>query len=699
MLSRLLRELCRGPTSFAMPGVGTFAKGYQRVKLLGQGASGEVWKVLDHDAAQYYALKQMDLAKMSDQQRGFAVQEAQLLHKLEHPHIAKFVDLVLQGTTVCIVMQYFDGGDLQRVIRNARDNRTRLGEIEVWRWCLQLASALQYLHEANVLHRDVKPANIFMSKSAQNAVLGDLGIAKVLPSTGAQTATQIGTPAYLAPEVWQGRRYGPAADVYSLGCTTFELLELRPPFIAMDRALMAAQCCHGRSAPISTRYSLAFRELVQLMISKEARNRPSAVQVLMYAKQVAYGKERDHMATPADEPIGKSCSVSAPGAQQCACKPKSTRAGPNDPAHKPKHNRCPWVPCGCTSKSAVNRSSAPSASPFSPRARGKPKDEQDSARKPHIHVPPPLPARCVRLPPPPCHRPVRSQQQAHVQMDSANEGNEAESAPQTTREPKDAGHKKHIQQKLSWPAHPKCSASPPPPVGLPAPLSGKSPLTLDRCPCREERELVRPEPSSFPKPAEPSLPQSTSQPSPPELEQDSIAVARKAPEQAECDHRENWGKIVPWADRVCLSWFQQDPVSIPEDSETTRGSNVVDRSCAAQVAVYVDDRPPQHSIQQPGESCQSDRKSSSVGSSSLAYSWTGGVLDTAGIILPPQPPELGDATAGEIRSANKQESNPSLEPLCSTASLLHDVLRCLPDSTNNDACNSSIPSDHDEAGH
>jgi len=93
-----------------MPGVGTFAKGYQRVKLLGQGASGEVWKVLDHDAAQYYALKQMDLAKMSDQQRGFAVQEAQLLHKLEHPHIAKFVDLVLQGTTVCIVMQYFDGG-------------------------------------------------------------------------------------------------------------------------------------------------------------------------------------------------------------------------------------------------------------------------------------------------------------------------------------------------------------------------------------------------------------------------------------------------------------------------------------------------------------------------------------------------------------------------------------------------------------
>ncbi|CAK0807393.1 unnamed protein product [Prorocentrum cordatum] len=174
---------------------------------------------------------------------------------------------------LCIVMQYLDGGDLHRVVDGARQLGRQLDEVDIWRWFLQVASALQYLHKERVLHRDVKPANIFLTSAGRHAVLGDLGIAKILPSVEARALTQIGTPAYLAPEVWQGRRYGYAADIYSLGCTVYELAELRMPFTAENRGLLAAQVCRKNSKPIEARlgYSPELTRIVQLMLSKDPR--------------------------------------------------------------------------------------------------------------------------------------------------------------------------------------------------------------------------------------------------------------------------------------------------------------------------------------------------------------------------------------------------------------------------------------------
>lgn len=268
--------------------------GYRLERMLGRGASGEVWEARSPYSGEQLALKRMELGHMTTKERELATQEAQLLRRLAHPHIVRFVDLIADQHQICIVMQFLDGGDLTKVIRSARDIAKRLPEADIWRWFLQVTSALMYLHKAGIIHRDVKPANIFLTAGNTTAVLGDLGIAKVLQNEKSHAVTQIGTPAYLSPEVWQGRTYSFAADIYSLGCTIYELAELRMPFVAHNRGLLAAQVCSKSCPPISdaSGYSRVLRDVVQLMLDKDPSIRPGASKIMSYAKNIAAGSGR-----------------------------------------------------------------------------------------------------------------------------------------------------------------------------------------------------------------------------------------------------------------------------------------------------------------------------------------------------------------------------------------------------------------------
>jgi len=248
-----------------------------------------VWEVQSRNGERL-ALKRMDLERMTPREQELAVQEARLLRQLKHPNIVRYVDFVVQGCQIGIVMQYLNGGDLRCRILQAREGTCTIGECEVWRWLLQVASALHYLHSEHVIHRDVKPANIFLASDGKRAVLGDLGIARVLAHCDARAVTQIGTPGYLAPEVWLGKRYSCAADVYSLGCTVYELVELRMPFAAESRGVLAALVLNrsnDEAVRIKQACTAALRETIQRMLCMEPSMRPSPSQLLSYARYLA----------------------------------------------------------------------------------------------------------------------------------------------------------------------------------------------------------------------------------------------------------------------------------------------------------------------------------------------------------------------------------------------------------------------------
>lgn len=260
-------------------------------KLLGRGSCGEVWQGRNLWTNGRVALKSIDLSSTTDKES--LLQEAKIHGSIKHPHIVPLLDLIVEGASLCIVMELLDGGDVGQVIARTRERSEHLQEAEIWRWFLQVASALQYLHGARVLHRDVKPVNIFLKNGRKTAMLGDFGVAKVLPCGEVGAMTRTGTPHYLAPEVWLGQPYGSAADVYSLGCTIFELAELRVPFTAERCAVLASQVCGSRTiaADCMPSYSSLLRHLVKVMLRKRPPSRPSAGEIIEHCRRAASTKE------------------------------------------------------------------------------------------------------------------------------------------------------------------------------------------------------------------------------------------------------------------------------------------------------------------------------------------------------------------------------------------------------------------------
>lgn len=127
-------------------------------------------------------------------------------------------------------MAYCEGGDLCKYLRAQKEI---LEEQQLVEWLVQICMALQYLHTRNILHRDLKTQNIFLT-STHIIKLGDLGIARVLDSASDLATTVIGTPYYMSPELFRNTPYGKESDVWALGCCTFEMMTRRHAFNARD---------------------------------------------------------------------------------------------------------------------------------------------------------------------------------------------------------------------------------------------------------------------------------------------------------------------------------------------------------------------------------------------------------------------------------------------------------------------------------
>ena len=120
----------------------------------------------------------------------------QLLKVLQHPNIVSCHESFVEGTTLCIVMDYCSGGDLHVALHERCGSA--LSESAILDYFVQICLALKHLHDKRILHRDVKTQNVFLARNGVVKV-GDLGVSKVLDSTTALAATGVGTPYYLSP--------------------------------------------------------------------------------------------------------------------------------------------------------------------------------------------------------------------------------------------------------------------------------------------------------------------------------------------------------------------------------------------------------------------------------------------------------------------------------------------------------------------
>ena len=222
----------------------TFA-GYTIVRLLGAGGMGEVYLAQHPRLPRRDALKVLPASVSADSEyRERFDREADIAATLWHPHIVGVHDRGEFDGQLWISMDYVEGTDAAHLLRERYPDGMARGEVaEI---ISAVADALDYAHDRNLLHRDVKPANILLAnpeKSDQRILLADFGIARWTNDISGLTATNmtVGTVSYAAPEQLMGERLDGRADQYALAATAFHLLTGSPPFQHSNPAVVISQ--------------------------------------------------------------------------------------------------------------------------------------------------------------------------------------------------------------------------------------------------------------------------------------------------------------------------------------------------------------------------------------------------------------------------------------------------------------------------
>jgi NIMA (never in mitosis gene a)-related kinase 1/4/5 len=166
------------------------------VAKLGEGAYSSVVRVVRKSDEVTYALKRVRLSHLNDRDRENALNEVRLLASISHPAIVAYKEAFLDepSRTLCIVEELADGGDLFQKVQAHRELKEYIPEVELWSIFLGVAAGIQALHSRQILHRDLKSANVFLFRNGR-VKLGDLNVSKVAQH-GALMCTQTGTPYY-----------------------------------------------------------------------------------------------------------------------------------------------------------------------------------------------------------------------------------------------------------------------------------------------------------------------------------------------------------------------------------------------------------------------------------------------------------------------------------------------------------------------
>jgi len=203
---------------------------FNKVTILGAGTFGQVWLVTDKKKHTPYALKIQNKHELleSEQYHG-ALREKSLMSSLNHPFIVQLVNSFQDENNLFMVMTFVQGGELFNVIHT--DKTDGIPEVSARFYSANIYDALMYLHERQILYRDLKPENVLINEEDGYCVLIDLGFAKEVAD---KTYTLCGTPLYLAPEVILSRGYDKSVDNWSFGAVIFEMVAGYSPFYSPD---------------------------------------------------------------------------------------------------------------------------------------------------------------------------------------------------------------------------------------------------------------------------------------------------------------------------------------------------------------------------------------------------------------------------------------------------------------------------------
>ena len=242
-------------------------------KVLGKGSFGNVYLVKRKADNKIYAIKTVILEKLNKKEQENSVNEVRILASVNHPNVIGYKEAFWNDieSSLNIVMEYADDGDLQTKIQKMRKEGGMFTENLIWSYSIQMIEGLKALHDKKIMHRDLKSANIFLVKDNHLCKLGDMNVSKVIKDK--VLLTQTGTPYYASPEVWNDKPYSYKSDLWSIGCVIYELCALHPPFHGKDLDELYGNVCKGKVERINSIYSDDLWKMIKMLLQVDVNKR------------------------------------------------------------------------------------------------------------------------------------------------------------------------------------------------------------------------------------------------------------------------------------------------------------------------------------------------------------------------------------------------------------------------------------------
>lgn len=226
-----------------------------------------------------YIMKQITIGKYSKEDMELIISEAKLLSLFDYKFVLKTVDYFQIKDIYYVIVEYCDGGTLEDYIHHMKKSKKHIKEELIWKIFIQISLGIAYLHRNHLIHRNIKPSNILLTKDFKAKIKGMKDSKKLIDKRF--TNSIVGTPYYLAPEIWEERPYDRKVDIWALGILLYELCALTVPFKGVNTSELIINIKEDKIEPIPKIYSKELQGFISYILNNDELSRPTIDEIIL----------------------------------------------------------------------------------------------------------------------------------------------------------------------------------------------------------------------------------------------------------------------------------------------------------------------------------------------------------------------------------------------------------------------------------
>ena len=261
---------------------------YEIIKEIGKGSFSIVYLVKKYSSQKEFALKKVNIVKLTSKERQNSLKEVNFLSEIKDPNVIGYEESFYDNdfSHLYLVMEYAPYGDLGKILQKRKKLKEYFTENDLLNIYLQISSGLKAIHAKQIIHRDLKSANIFITQYDDLVLkIGDFNVSKKIDYLNLKN-TQTGTPYYASPEIWENRPYDFKSDIWSLGCLFYEIASFSTPFRGNNMKELYQNILKGNMAPLPKQYSNNISKIIKMCLRQDANLRPNINDIKFYIENL-----------------------------------------------------------------------------------------------------------------------------------------------------------------------------------------------------------------------------------------------------------------------------------------------------------------------------------------------------------------------------------------------------------------------------